>query len=282
MPNSRRRRANIAQLGKVGRHWTRGRLIREIRARRALGRPIKVASVRTEGRNDLTHAAAALLGSWDRALGLAGIHAENVRAKRRWTKEKVLFEIRKLGRWVSSQRKDCKALVHAALNHFGSWRRAYLAAGVPYTPWRYSREYILNIIRTRAERRLPLTLGGLLRKDHPGIQAASIREFGSWRSALEAGGCGEMPRNGTLPRVEKRWTRDEVVGEFVKLRKERKAVTADLLRRHRRPGYVSLRTAVEQIFGRISLAKRAAGFQVAAQIIVSGSSAKCQITSGGL
>lgn len=84
-----------------------------------------------------------VFGSWRKALEASGIDYEEARNRNKWSKEKVLKEIKHLYRNGHSLRpKDLRReglvkLVSAATYHFGSWREAVEECGVCYS---YGRE----------------------------------------------------------------------------------------------------------------------------------------------
>jgi len=92
--------------------------------------------------------------------------------------------------------------VKAASRQFSGWRNAVRAAGFScrgLMPSRYvwTRTEILRVIREREERGLSNQLRSA-KRDHPGLTRAGRITFGSWPSAVRAGG-------GFLP-PPSRWT----------------------------------------------------------------------------
>ncbi len=259
-----RRRGRRGYVRKIGRHWTRERLIREILARNARGKPLYFAAVKNDGRQDITHAALKLFGTWDRALAASGLRPERIRPFRQWTPDMVLSGIRKFGAFVGSHimSKRDGSLVHMAVKFFGSWREAYEAAGVPYTPQvergKRSRERILSAIQDRARRGLPLRLrrGD---KELEALGSAAYKRFGGWRQAVVAAGCARELEKPSPPRLAA-WTREEIVDELKRLRHEGKPLGRRELEKVHRPGHVSLDTAIVNLFGTLAQAKKDAGF----------------------
>jgi len=77
----------------------------------------------------LYSAAKRQFGSWHAALTVAGFTP----ARRRWSKEAILAEIRdhfQQGRSLSSGAPANKCLALAAIRRFGNWHKALRAAGV--------------------------------------------------------------------------------------------------------------------------------------------------------
>ncbi|HSE83663.1 MAG TPA: hypothetical protein VLB01_03855 [Thermodesulfobacteriota bacterium] len=80
-----------------------------------------------------------VFGSWRKALEACGINYEESRNRKKWSREKVLKEIRNLHESGQSLR-PCNlrgngmiSLRSAATYHFGSWRKAVETCGVCYS-----------------------------------------------------------------------------------------------------------------------------------------------------
>ena len=79
-----------------------------------------------------------LFGTWKQAVEASGIDYENARNHMKWNREKIVHEIKKLhdnGHSLRpwSLRKNGKIkLLSAANYHFGSWKKAVLAASISY------------------------------------------------------------------------------------------------------------------------------------------------------
>ena len=260
-----RRQGRRRYIRRIGRHWTRERVIGEIRARKAQGKPLFLAAVVNDGRQDITHAALKLFGTWDRTLAASGLQPERVRKLRHWTPQKVIAEIRKLGGFVPSHilSKRDGGLFQVAVKLFGSWRKAYEAAGVPYTPQlergKWSPERILSAIRDRARRGIPLRTSDAADRELQSLATAAWKRFGGWRQAVKVAGCILPPERKPPPRLAP-WSRDEILAELKRLRREGKPVGRRDLERVRRQGYVALDTAIVNLFGTLAQAKKDAGF----------------------
>ena len=78
-------------------------------------------------------------GSWRNALEACGIDYERARNNRKWTRERIVREIKKLGagggclRPSVLRKNGMTTLVSAAEYHFGSWRRAVEYCGLDYS-----------------------------------------------------------------------------------------------------------------------------------------------------
>ena len=80
-----------------------------------------------------------IFGSWKKALEACGIDYEKARTRKKWSREKVAKEIKKLHlkghslRPNDLRKEGMISLISAAQYHFGSWRRAVESTGVYYS-----------------------------------------------------------------------------------------------------------------------------------------------------
>ena len=80
-----------------------------------------------------------VFGSWRKALEACGIDYEESRNRKKWSREKVLKDIKKLYESGQSLRprnfrdNGMISLMSAATYHFGSWRKAVETCGVCYS-----------------------------------------------------------------------------------------------------------------------------------------------------
>jgi hypothetical protein len=135
-------------------------------------------------------------GSWDAALKAAGLDPMAVRRYEAWSEERIVSDIRarhKKRRALNSkamQNQDSK-LFNAALNYFGSWDKALLAAGVPpkdvYQRRRWTPDAIKAEIKALHRGGEDLAAPGM-RRNHSALYSAACKHFGTWTAAREA--CG--------------------------------------------------------------------------------------------
>jgi hypothetical protein len=87
-----------------------------------------------------------VFGSWKNALEASGVDYESSRNNRKWTRQRIVREIKRLSAEGGSLRPSVlrkngmTALVSAADYHFGSWRKAVESCGVEYEFARRRRE----------------------------------------------------------------------------------------------------------------------------------------------
>ena len=80
-----------------------------------------------------------VFGSWKKALETCGIDYEKARNHKKWSREKIVKEIKELALKSHSLRlKDLRkegmiSIISAAQYHFGSWRKAVESSGICYT-----------------------------------------------------------------------------------------------------------------------------------------------------
>lgn len=192
----------VAHFQRLGRHWTKARVKKEIRRFKQEGRAIDWPTVWKRFRN-VFWAAARLFGSWQKAVAAAGFHYDAIRVHRAWTPAGILREIALLHRQgqalsAGAMRQRDYGLLQAAVTRWGSWAKALQVAGLDArkarTRRRWKRESILESIRA---------LGGAvpakeMRVKDSGLLWAARREFGTWRAAVETAGF-------TYPSMRKRW-----------------------------------------------------------------------------
>jgi len=87
-----------------------------------------------------------VFGSWKNALEASGVDYESSRNNKKWTRQRIVREIKRLNAEGGSLRPSVlrkngmTALVSAADYHFGSWRKAVESCGVEYEFARHRRE----------------------------------------------------------------------------------------------------------------------------------------------
>jgi hypothetical protein len=143
----------------------------------------------------LAYAGRKFYGTWESAIGAAGLDYESIRRKCFWSREKIVAQIRQLKAAgerlnVSAAEKSHGGLVGAASVYFGSWRQAIKAAGLDYTKIKRQKEWSKPEIASEIKRMKAtgLELGTTIpvRKRYRTLHAAAVRYFGSWAAAMKA------------------------------------------------------------------------------------------------
>jgi len=219
-------------------------------------------------------------GSWTGALAAAGINMPARQGARTWSPKKV---IRGIQRASVKPESLCyknmmirrRSLLEAAKKHFGSWRKALIAAGVDpesvRLTRRWDRESVIEAILDRAVKNEPLAVT----KVSPSSLADwGVRIFGSWGDALRAASLDPDEYVGvrgpkgyaadssaqakTIPPTTARpqkWSKDRIAEELRRRVQEGKAINMARLKIEDR----RLHSAVRRHFRRWDAAVRHAG-----------------------
>jgi len=220
--------------------WSRERIIEEIRKLHEQGIPLNMASVRRVFPSLVATACSPrYFGSWRSAVEAAGFRYDDVLQIKRWTKERVLEEIKRLRKEGADLRPSlvariCQTLLMAARKFFGGWREAVKAAGIDYDAYiqkfRESRvegdkrQIIAEIRRLYEEGRFE-ELSGAWRY-HLTLFRKARHRFGSWRAAIEAAG---LNYDEVIQR--KKWTLDRIISEIRRLYMEGKDLSITAMQR---------------------------------------------------
>jgi hypothetical protein len=147
----------------------------------------------------LLRAATRYFGTWEAAVGFAGLNYDEIRRYKSWTRDRIIERIKELRAqnvdlsWRNVCLNVDPQLAAAATkkSHFGSWREALEAAGLDYDSIRRYREWdddrILDMVREYAKAGKPLNAKNVELEDITLITAAR-RRFDSWHQALTAAG----------------------------------------------------------------------------------------------
>lgn len=137
-------------------------------------------------------------GTWRNALSAAGFTC----GRQVWSRQRIIDTIRtRLSRGDSmAQLRGDEALTSSAYLYFGGWGAALGAAGIDYQPpRRWSRQKLLDEIRSRHKRALPLVTSC---REIWYLVEAACRQFGSWGAALAAAG---------VPPNQQHWTKEGII-----------------------------------------------------------------------
>lgn len=214
--------------------WDDERVISEIRALHRRGKSLAQSKVSLS----LLTAGRRFFGSWRNAIEAAGFDYDDIRLRRRYTREQIRAELRKLrAKRPHASMSDLHRLPFSKTMKqlYGSITNALDAAGIVGWPVperrRWSRKDVLVALRAYADRGVP---AGAL------AQAAQ-KYFGSIAAAREAAG---------LPRLRTAWS-EQVVIQKLRGLAARGVYTPD----------PNLREACIRIFGGVREAREAAGIE---------------------
>lgn len=178
---------------------TREQIITAIRAR--LQRGSRLSKTWQED-VALYAAAKRYFGDWSEAVRAAGIALRP--PVKRFTADEVIEQIRKrqqAGLPLTNVIQHDPPLDHAAREHFGGWRNALLAAGVPTkVPRHWSKRAVVEAMREWQRQGRPLSK--VWREDKSLFRAA-VTHFGGWENAMLAAGFEPRPRE--------RWSKRRVL-----------------------------------------------------------------------
>jgi hypothetical protein len=209
-----------------GRHWTRARILRELRQRARAGESVASSSLGVA----MSLAIRRLFGSWERAIRRAGLDPDAHRLTTRWDGrrlEKAIRARQAAGRPLSSTsvKAEQPKLHHAAIRRHGGWEAALRAAGLDPKVHRMVRKWSLPKAREwvlgRHAKGLPITAGHVPTGLH-GRVCHAIK--GGWTSFVESLGI-------RYPGVKKRrWTDADVLAEIRSLRRRGRPLNARAVR----------------------------------------------------
>ncbi len=238
-------------------HWTPEKILGAIRRRYQEGQSLQAKQVP----NSLMLAASRRFGSWGVALQMAGLDYDAITSHRRWDREKVIAEIRKLeadqvplnGSWIMRHHGD---LHRAALKLFpSSWNKALQAAG--FDPLehkkrkgRWTKKKAEAWVRQRIDKSRSLLAGDAPRDLHDFVRSALKS---SWTDYIESFGV-------PYPGIKKRrdWSKDLVLSEIQRWAAEGHRTNRKSLARE----YQALLQQGLKYFGSWDAARLAAGVAV--------------------
>ncbi|MCS7186642.1 MAG: hypothetical protein RMK89_06795 [Armatimonadota bacterium] len=248
--------------------WSEEKILEEIRKLAQQGHSLNIASVRRVF-SPLASIACSrkYFGSWRAAIEAAGFNYDEVVKVRRWTKERIVEEIKRLHAEGKDLRpgavsKIAPRLVTAARDprYFGSWRSAVEAAGINYDEMvkqmrerevdRIKQSIIEEIRRLYNEGKLNEISSAW--RTHPQLFRRARHRFGSWQEAIEAAG---LSYSDIVKRL--RWTKERIIEEIKRLYNEGKDLRVSVIQKE----YPSLLASAQskRYFGSWRAAVEAAG-----------------------
>jgi hypothetical protein len=305
--------------------WTRDRILKEIRARARQGASIRRGHI-FEELPGLVESACLLFGDWRATVREAGFEDRLPPLGRHWTRQELcqlLREVRKERETVTYavlakiDRPGLVCPVTSVQRHFGTLSRARMAAGLPAREWRsriWNRSRVLDVVRSRVKKGLPIGLGSVqdkmgglvtaakryfgdwratvaaagaahllrpplrrwtraavlseirslvraghsidqkdLYKERPGFVHTATRRFGSWSQAVAAANCSSH-----LTPALRHWTREELIHLLRSFWRRTGRLSSEVIKGHKRPGFMGAMYSVTKVFGSFPAAKRAA------------------------
>lgn len=222
--------------------WSKEKILEEIRKLAEQGHSLNIASVRRVF-SPLASIACSrkYFGSWRAAVEAAGFNYDEVIKVRRWTKERIIEEIKQLYERGEDLRpkavsKTSGGLLMAARDphHFGSWKAAVEAAGINYDEMiKQMREREVDCIKQNIidEIRRLYNEGKLSEisgawKVHPQLFRKARHRFGSWQKAVEAAGLSY-----TDIVKRRRWSKERIVEEIKRLYNEGKDLRISVIQK---------------------------------------------------
>ena len=215
---------------RLGRHWTKVRVRRTIRALNKRGLPLHAREVK-EQHADLYTAALRLYPSWDLALADAGLSPQTIRRRRIWTEDELIAAIKTAAatgelRAGAYFRRNHAGMVQAAVQRWGSWSAGVAAAGLQPLrppPVRWTRPEIVRQIHQRAKQGQSL-LAADVHRHAPALRKAAERLFKkTWPEVIRELGHAYEGRE--------RWSKPKIVKELQRLKRRGIKVNVQTVRR---------------------------------------------------
>jgi hypothetical protein len=248
----RAREVQVERHKKAGRHWTKARILREIRRRRSMRHGLAMSRVPVA----LGLAARRTYGSWEAAVRAAGADPARHRLRGTWDRERVVAEIRDLVRRKArltgtDVERHHPELHGAAFRTYGNWSAALRAAGLDPSRHRKGKKWTVETVAAWV-RRTHARSGDIRQVGVPTAAVACVaRELGlRWSAFVESLG---IPYPGQKKRLD--WTKRSVLTEIRRLREQGLPLN-DRAVRAQSPGLVR---QARQRFGSWDAALRAAG-----------------------
>ncbi len=240
--------------------WNRNNILHWILERHSQGESVRAKDALAYNSN-MYHVAVRSFGSWAGALATAGINLPPRKGARTWSPKQVLSAIRRAGvkpesLCFSNMCKHRRGLLEAAKKHFGSRRKALIAAGIDpesaRLTRRWDRESVIEVILDRAVKNEPLAVTKVSPRSLGGW---GIRLFGSWADALRAAGLDPdryvgvrsttiLKDSSVKVNHSQRWSRDRIASELRRRVHEGKPINMARLKIKNR----SLHSAIRRYF----------------------------------
>ncbi|MBI3009172.1 MAG: hypothetical protein HYY56_06650 [Candidatus Omnitrophica bacterium] len=119
--------------------WSKGKIIRDIKALEEEGVDLSIRAIRRQGYGPLVTMSNFYFGSWREAIRRAGLDYDKIRKRQRWSKKRVIENIKELNRqgidlsYKRLRREGYGKLVSMGCYYYPSWGKAIERAGLDYT-----------------------------------------------------------------------------------------------------------------------------------------------------
>lgn len=203
--------------------WSKELVVEKIKELKAKGEPLDLSAIRKK-HFILLYPTYRYIGSWKKAITLAGLNYAEIRKNIQWSAEMVKKRIRNLRRQrisliPSVVRKYDRKLLGAAKRYFGSWPEAIRAVGINPNKVlgvkKWEKEKVLKGIQLLKKMGVKINTTTEIRKIYRPLHSAAIRFFGSWRKAVTTAG---IDPNKILP--HRKWDKEEIIKAIKKLKGE--------------------------------------------------------------
>lgn len=119
--------------------WSNGKIIKEIKSLKEKGIDLAIRAMRRQGYGPLVTMSNFYFGSWREAIKRAGLDYNKIRKRQRWSKKRVIEEIKGLARqgedisYKRLRRTGYGKLVSMGCYYYPNWGKAIEGAGLDYT-----------------------------------------------------------------------------------------------------------------------------------------------------
>lgn len=209
-------------------------------------------------------------GTWEAAIGAAGLNYDSYLEKRRdWTPELVIIllqEYAKTGKplFATAAQKWNSVMVAKTNEYFGTWKNALHVAGLMHPSdipksEPYTEQQAIEILLHYHSKGIVLFYKNI-EKENKELANWCVKHFNSWIKAIEA--CGldyrkDILTNAVIP--NKKWTKESVTEEILKLKHDNKPLNNKYIKQN----YGGLERGARQVFGSWKEAIKASGLDIA-------------------
>ena len=253
------------------RFWTTDLVLSTIKQLHSDGMDISIdVAMKRDG--GLVFAACKYFGNWENAITAAGLDYEQIRKTERWTKGRIIKDLRELNNngedlFGARVRKNHAALYTAACRLFGTYPHALKSAGLWSEELDYSRCRKWSKAKVQSKLQEILEKDGTLNARHiqkkygNGFYGTCALHFGSYANAVESIG---IPYSDVQRYTY--WSKERVIEEL------KSAASSDILSLEslNQGELIPLRGAIERWFGTLRDACLAAGVDYESNISLEG------------